>query len=232
MKTKKELRKEILQLRDALTLEERQIKSHQIAEQVINLKEFIEADKVLLFASYKSEVDTFELFDAARSLSKDIYYPKVIGEEMKFYQVKEKEDLLEGYRGIREPKAEPERKFVPKPEDKIFVLMPGAVFDEEGNRIGYGGGFYDRFLQRLAIAGESEKGICNQLICRAAIAFECQVVDVGQIISKEHDIKPDCIVTENELIKIKTPANTNGKIQQQEEQHEIIMESNNPVTRA
>lgn len=197
MKTKQELRKEILQLRDALTVEERQIKSHRIAEQIIAQKEFIEADKVLLFAFYKSEVDTFEIFDAAQNLSKDIYYPKVIGKEMEFYQVQKKEDLLEGYRGIREPEADTQKVFRPLPTDKIFVLMPGAVYDKDGNRIGYGGGYYDKFLQRL------EDETVKENLMKLAVAFECQIVENGKIHKEEHDIKPDCLITEKQIHQFK-----------------------------
>ena len=86
MRTKKELRKEILQLRDALNVEERKEKSHLIAEKVIVQNEFIEADKILLFASFKSEVDTCEIFQAAREAGKAVYFPKITGKEMEFYQ--------------------------------------------------------------------------------------------------------------------------------------------------
>lgn len=203
MKTKQELRKEILQLRDALTVEERQVKSHRIAEDIIALREFEEADKVLLFASYKSEVDTSEIFEAAQNASKDIYYPKVICKEMEFYQVQEKEDLLEGYRGIREPEADTQKVFRPLSTDKIFILMPGAVFDKEGNRIGYGGGYYDKFLQRMESILGNEEVIFDQQICKTAIAFQCQMVDIGQIINQEHDIKPDYVITEEQIYRAK-----------------------------
>ncbi len=192
MKTKKELRKEILQLRDALSEKERREKSHQIAEKVIAQKEFIEADKVLLFASYHSEVDTFEIFQAARGASKDVYYPKVLGKEMEFYLVEKEGDLVEGYRGIREPEVIPEKKLIPQPEDKICVIMPGAVFDKNGNRIGYGGGYYDKFLQRFANWKEH--------VFKLAIAFKCQIVEPGRILCEDYDVKPDAIVTEVGLL--------------------------------
>lgn len=193
---KKELRKEVLARRDALSEQERQRKSLQIVKHVIEQEEFKEADKALLFASYKSEVDTAEIFNAARKLSKDVYYPKVIGNEMGFYQIQKKEELLEGYRGIREPEANPEIQFVPNPQEKILVLMPGAAFDEDGNRIGYGGGYYDKFLQKL------ETEISKENLCKIALAFKCQIVETGAIKTEKHDVKPDYIITEDRVICI------------------------------
>jgi len=184
LRTKKELRKEILQLRDALNVEERKEKSHLIAEKVIVQNEFIEADKILLFASFKSEVDTCEIFQAAREAGKAVYFPKIIGKEMKFYQVEKEDDLTEGQWGIREPQLIPEKEFVPQAVDKICIIMPGAVFDIEGNRIGYGGGYYDKFLKQI------ENGY------KLAIAFDCQRVDRCQIAIEQYDVKVDCIVTE------------------------------------
>lgn len=200
MNLKKELRKEILQLRNALTEEERREKSHQIAEKVIAKKEFREADKVLLFASYKSEVETFEIFEAARMLGKDVYYPKVIGSEMKFHLVEKGEDLIEGYRSIQEPEANPEKQFRPKQTDRICIIMPGVVFDEEGNRIGYGGGYYDKFLQQIRAVWTNSETMYKEHIHKIAIGFACQMVEVGRIESEQHDIKADCIVTEYKIL--------------------------------
>lgn len=194
MRSKKELRREILQLRDALTEKERKEKSHIITEKVIAQKEFIEADKVLLFASYRSEVETYEIFQAARATGKSVYYPKVMGKEMEFYLVEKEDDLSEGYWGIREPEAIPERMFLLHPEDKICVIMPGTVFDAEGNRIGYGGGYYDKFFRTLE--GLHSKDLRNKkgYVYKLAIAFDCQIVAVGMIQKEDYDIKPDKIL--------------------------------------
>lgn len=185
MKTKKELRKEILKIRDRMPQEERKTNSHKIAMQVIKRKEFLAADKILLFASYKSEVDTTEMFEIAKGLGKTIYYPKVEDGEMNFYQVESLLELKCGYRGIYEPEANQNKKFCLRSTDKIFALMPGAVFDNAHHRIGYGGGYYDKFLHKL-----------NGNIYTVAVTFECQLVEVGVIPQEVHDIKPDIIITE------------------------------------
>ena len=188
MKSKAELRKEILKLRAALNEEEWQQKSNAITEQVLAQKEFQEADTVLLFASYKSEVDTGGIFQAALQANKKIFFPKVEGKEMSFYQVTKETDLVERYRGIPEPKADGQSRFFPNPEEKVFVLMPGAVFDKNGGRIGYGGGYYDRFLQWL------ESQVPKGNVWKVAIAFSCQIVECGVIPREMHDVAPDELI--------------------------------------
>jgi len=187
MKSKKELRKEILKNRDALTVEERSEKSKIIAQKVISHKVFQEADIVLLYASYKSEVDTIDIFEAAILAEKEVFYPKVIGDEMEFYRVQEQTDLIEGYRGIREPKENEKAKFIPDKDSKICVIMPGAVFDKEGNRIGYGGGYYDKYL------GQLERNVPKENITKIGLAYDCQIVPVRFIEREKHDIRTDII---------------------------------------
>lgn len=196
MKTKKELRREILKLRDALTPKERHMKSQAIAEHVTKMIEFQEANKVLLYASYKNEVETLGIFRVAKEMSKEIYYPKVHGSEMEFYSVDREQELIEGYRGILEPRECPDKKFIPCREDKICVIMPGAAFDKEGGRIGYGKGFYDRFLQSL------EEKCSQKNIHKVAVAFEVQMVQAGEIQTTNYDVPVDKIVTENQFYKI------------------------------
>ncbi len=194
MKSKVELRKEILQIRDALSQEERQKKSRQIVEKVIAYKSFREADKILLFASHKSEVDTTEIFATAHQMKKKVYFPKVIQKEMEFYQVHHEKELLEGYRGIREPEIDETKKFIPQSEDKVVVIMPGAVFDTERNRIGYGGGYYDKFLRYI------EEKITQGNLCKIAVAFDCQLIEKGKIPKEKHDIRPDYVLTETKMV--------------------------------
>ena len=106
MDRKKQLRQEILQKRDALSLVERKEKSRQISERVIQHPAFLDADKILLYASFRSEVDTKVIFQTALQRGKNVYFPKVIGKEMEFYQVIEEADLKVGTWGILEPEIE------------------------------------------------------------------------------------------------------------------------------
>ena len=191
---KKELRKEIRSLRDALSQEERREKSDQISRKVIKMQEFQEADVVLLYSAIKSEVETNLIYEEAKLLGKNIYYPRVIGNVMEFYLVDESTEFEISRFGVREPKADAFRRYLPKEHEKIFVLVPGIAFDEVGNRIGYGGGYYDKYLHWLA----NEVAIDN--ICKVSVAYECQLVEQGRIESEVYDVKMDYVVIENQLI--------------------------------
>ncbi len=203
---KSQLRKEIRKIRDSIPLEDRIENSKKIAERIIMCPQFQEAKEILLFASFGSEVDTKPLFYAAIEHRKKVYFPKVIEQNMVFYQVEKWTELADGYQGIKEPKENEalrfqyekaeDRKAVLETPPKIFILMPGLVFDRRGNRIGYGGGFYDKYLERL------EQQIAKENICKMAAAFSCQIVEEGRIKSEDHDKCPDYIVTENEIISL------------------------------
>ena len=159
MISKKELRKQMVQMRNRLTQEQHCAKSCEIARQVINHKKYKEAEGVFLFCSYKSEVDTTAILHHALESGKKVYLPKVEHdektgiEEMEFYQILSAKDVAKGYKGICEPIADAARKISPEMIcGKMLMLLPGLVFDKSGHRIGYGGGFYDRYLKRLEFA--------------------------------------------------------------------------------
>ena len=213
MYSKKQLRTKILQIRDALTEEQRQIDSAKITEKVLASEEYQNSKIILTYASFRSEVNTFLLMEQAIKDGKKVYVPRIEEEvqedgtrvkSMEFYQILSTDELQEGYWGVPEPEAEVERMFsigTNKTEDNILqeengislvkssllIILPGAVFDKNGNRIGYGGGFYDRYL-----AGR-DTGIP---VCNMALAFDCQVVEQGMIPVEEHDVQVDVIVTE------------------------------------
>lgn len=198
MQTKEQLRKSILMLRDGLSSEEHKEKSRFITEHVIAHKAFQSADAYLLFCSFRSEVDTKEIIQYALKKGKPVYLPKVQGKEMEFYRIFSVENLKDGYQGISEPEGDLSTRFVPQSDENIFVLMPGAVLDRKGNRIGYGGGFYDRYLSRL------EMEVSAKNLCKMAVGFECQMVDYDIIKKEDHDIRPDYIVTDIGIYTIET----------------------------
>ena len=170
METKKQIRREILSIRDALSKEERKKKSDRIKKQLAELPVFEQADQLLIYAGYGSEVETDAIMELA----------------MQFYQITDLSQLVSGYRSIREP--QPQRSWQQKPGD--LVIMPGTVFDKEGNRIGYGGGFYDRFLE------------AHPQVSTAALAYELQLVEPGRIETEKTDQKPACIITEKAIYQI------------------------------
>lgn len=202
--SKKEIRLEALKRRDSLTAEQRKAYSRRIIDRLTGLPCYQEADAILTYISFRSEVDTFPLLERAFADGKAVFAPRVAGRGMDFYRIFSAEDLAAGYRGIPEPKdslpllrAKGEGREPDSPQ--ILICMPGAAFDRARHRIGYGGGFYDRYLCRLFREGKNaETAACPQAaFTTAALAFDCQIF--GKIPWEAHDICPEQIVTETEL---------------------------------
>ncbi len=199
--TKAEIRKDILAKRDNLTEKELQDKSRAIFEKLIDTEEYKEAEYILIYASFGSEVRTDEIILDSLAMGKNVYCPKVIDRkngEMIFAKISSLEDLKPGYAGIREPDYnELSDIFVANYiKDaylcKILNVIPGVAFDHSLNRIGYSGGFYDRFMGKYSNVNT------------IALAFDIQVVNFD--IPKEfHDKTPKMIITEklNFLYKMK-----------------------------
>ena len=159
----------------------------------------------------------------ALSDGKHVFTPKVTDNDMEFWRITALEDLQEGYRGIREPI---QRVSFPdwvkessniadidtvtdkdKAENcvqevyKVMMWMPGVAFDKECHRIGYGGGFYDRYLNQLSYASgqiasskQQRPLIGHFTLITAALAYHCQVLE--KIPYEEHDRRPDYLITE------------------------------------
>lgn len=184
--TKKELRREVRALRAAHTDEEIHAMSLKVLAQVRELREYQTADTLFVYVDCKHETETSDLIRQAWRDGKRTAVPKVIGQDMKFFYITSlEEDLAEGYFGIREP-------YEKNPADMAadspgtLMLMPGVAFDENCHRIGYGGGFYDRYL-------EAHPGLGT-----IALAFEFQIKE--EVPFEAFDILPGKIVTENRVI--------------------------------
>lgn len=180
------LRKEKLSLRKNLSEDERVQKSLSITDRLFEIPEFIECKNVLIYASYNNEVDTDRVVLRAMLKGKNIYMPKVNGEEMDFYRVFSLDELASSAFGIREPYDIEHLKFEGAPE--TVCILPMAVFDEEGNRIGYGKGYYDKYLSRIDV---------DYMI---GLAFECQKSDVN-IDADEYDRRLHMAVTEADVYR-------------------------------
>ena len=187
---KKSIRTAYLSKRNAMDAEKRREASEKIAEKVFEDKHFKEAQTVFVYASYKSEADTVPIIQRALQLGKRVAAPKVQGEEMFFYEIKSLEDLLPGYQGILEPQNEDQEPVIPADND--IMLVPGAAFDRQGSRIGYGKGYYDRYWNQLISAYGSKPYLI-------ALAFACQIFP-KKLPTEEHDKKIDCILTERRVI--------------------------------
>lgn len=173
------LRKEVLAVRDALTREERKKAAFLLTERLLGHQWFYLSEVVLGFVSYGSEIDTKEILEEALRKGKKLYVPRVEGEDMVFYRICSLNELTEGYKGILEPEGTTEIfHYEEQAADKALMLMPGAVFDRQRNRIGYGLGFYDKYLA-------DKEALQLRTI---AVGFQCQLLD--NIPAGAEDIKP------------------------------------------
>ena len=139
---KKELRSLIRQKKRAMTDAEIQEKSDKLAELFAASDAYRNAKTVYGYLPYNQEVRTVPMLQRAMEDGKRVAVPKVFGDDMKFIFISDLSRVEKGYAGIPEPVDDG-----PVADDPTaLVLMPGLAFDREGHRIGYGGGFYDRFL--------------------------------------------------------------------------------------
>lgn len=139
---KQELRRAIRERKRAMTEEEIVERSNALAEKFYNSPAYQAASTIYGYLPYNQEVRTVPMLQRALDEGKRVAVPKVYGEEMRFIYLEDLTQVSKGYAGIPEPIAD-----APVAEDKeALVLMPGLAFDPQGHRIGYGGGFYDRFL--------------------------------------------------------------------------------------
>ena len=221
VRLKKAVRKKVLALRDGIPAADKAQYDANIREIVTGMDEYREAEAILAYVSYRSEADTILLIEQALADDKAVFAPKVAGREMEFWKIASLKDLQEGYHGILEPVQSisfPDwisgrcsivntDAVIPRTEDcvqevcKVMMWMPGTVFDTAGHRIGYGGGFYDRYLNRLShalkLTASSEQQrlpVGHFTLTTAALAYHCQVLE--RIPYEEHDMKHDFLITE------------------------------------
>ncbi len=178
-KQKRAIRRDVLAKRDALPEEQRKMADMAMADRIIGHQWFYGAEVLLAFVNYGSEIGTSEIIEEALSKEKKVFVPRIEGDEMFFYRITFMDQLKEGYKGIFEPDGTTECFDYEKyKERRMLLLMPGVAFDIYGNRMGYGKGFYDRFLK------DKE----NLQTFSIAIGYKCQRVDFIPV--EEHDLKP------------------------------------------
>lgn len=186
---KESLRKELLKRRDSIPPEVRKSKDRLILERLLSLDEIKRAGVLFLFASFRSEIDTRGMTMRLLDEGKRVVFPKVDreGRGLLLYEVKDIAELIPGYMGIPEPSVLTGERVVDINGVDV-VIIPGAGFDAEGNRIGYGGGYYDRLLSSL-----------TRDVPVVAPAYEEQIVVA--VPAESHDIRADIIVTDRRVIR-------------------------------
>lgn len=185
---KSEVRKSVLRARSRLSPQEVAQKSKLITRRVLTLEEFRCARTIMAYVDFRNEVRTEELIRAAMDMGKrvavpltDLQHKRLIPSLLHDFPG----DLAPGTWGIMEPRADSLRPLLP--EELDLVVVPGVAFDLKGNRLGYGGGFYDRFLPQTRPGA-----------VWLALAFELQICP--EISPGPHDCPVHLIVTEERVI--------------------------------
>ena len=174
---KNDARKFIKEKKRALSKEEILDLSKKLSLKFFELPCYKECSMLLCYLSYNQEIETRFIIERALSDGKTLAVPKVTGEgEMEFH-LYDKDDIALGYQGIPEPSG---KTAVVAPTDAV-MLMPGLAFDKTGNRIGYGGGFYDRYLSRA-----------SSQIVTVELAYDFQILENLEV--EEFDKKVDIII--------------------------------------
>ncbi len=166
---KTKIRREILKKRDGLSEAERRDKSKIIWSRVMQTWEFQQADSVMLYANFRSEVQTDLLIESTLAADKRLILPRVNpgSPELELYFVEDIcEQVASGYCGIPEPITERCQRTLL--EEVNCVIAPGIALDRFGGRLGYGGGYYDRLLNALSPA---------QARVSIGLGYEVQIVD-------------------------------------------------------
>ena len=180
------LRKEMRTRRAALSAALRRQLSRKITQRLLQLEIFRRARVIFFFASFGSEVETWEAMGQALLQGKVVALPRTHLRQqcLIFHQIYTLGELVPGPFGILEP---PVQNPEISPKEAQLILVPGLAFDLEGRRLGYGGGFYDRLLSQ-------SPGF------RLALAFECQIVE--QVPAEAHDLRMEAILTEKRFVEI------------------------------
>ena len=172
---KKTLRKKIREQKRAMTPEEIEEASRQLQQLFLATEYYRQAQTVYGYLPYNQEVRTVPILEKALADGKRVAVPKVYGDEMKFIYLPDLTQVETGFSGIPEPIADG-----PVGDDPTaLVLMPGMAFTPDGQRIGYGGGFYDKFLS-------AEPNHPTVALC-----YDFQLVE--SLPTEEFDIPVDCV---------------------------------------
>jgi 5-formyltetrahydrofolate cyclo-ligase len=191
-RAKRTVRRRVLELRDAMDPDDRSRGSRSIADRCMELPHVAAASTVMAFSSFGSEVDTAPLLDRLEMQGSRIALPRIVDRDLEARTWTHGAPTTITSFGAREP-ADGE---VVMPSEIDVVIVPAVVFDRSGRRVGYGGGFYDRFLPRA-----------RHDCLRVGLAFEVQVLSEGESLpGGSFDLRVDMILTEAATIRCEPAA--------------------------
>lgn len=180
---KKALRKEYAELRK--NIRDKELCDKKAFERLVSLDEYKRAEKVFCFVSYGSEIDTHRLIRKALEDNKRVAVPKIRQKHiMDFIYISSLSELEKNKYGILEPISDE----AASSDDGTIIIVPGLVFDFNKNRLGYGGGFYDKYLSE------------NKYSKSIGLCYDIQLLTEGELCSDKWDKALDMIVTEGREI--------------------------------
>lgn len=186
---KKSLRKQYLEKRSNLPMNIVEEKSDIITNRLLSLDIYKNSSFIMSYVSFRKEVRTKTLMISSLNKGKRIGVPITVPETKELIVSELKDfhrELSLGYYNILTPKSQYIR--IVSPDIVNLVIVPGAVFDKDGYRVGYGGGYYDRFLKKL-----------NKDSIKLGLAYDLQLTD--SVPKDDYDIPVDYILTESQFIK-------------------------------
>ena len=181
----------MLALRADLTKDQVRTASRDCLERILSFSAFKVSNWIYCYLSFRNELDTISMIDTFLSEGKHLAVPRIEGEEMHFYEIRSLRECRPGTMGILEPAAglrpgkRPERITEPG-----FMLMPGLAFDLNRRRLGFGGGFYDRYL------------CAHQNLTTAGVCYDFQIID--HVPCGPHDRCPDVLISDRRIIQSMT----------------------------
>ncbi|QMU56005.1 MAG: 5-formyltetrahydrofolate cyclo-ligase [Candidatus Mycalebacterium zealandia] len=184
--SKTEIRERFERLRVARSASELAGLSSAISSEIVNSDIFRSAQTVALYSAVRGEVDVSPVLPVLRESGKKVFFPRVCGRDLRFFEVSDAGELSAGSFSIPEPPEDPAREAAPSDID--LIVVPGLCFDRSGSRIGYGKGFYDR----------TTRGLNTEKVCAAAYSF--QFVDF-EIPSEPHDARVGFVITERGVFR-------------------------------
>lgn len=193
MHDKRIIRKKLIEDRLAINENIRGVLDMKILRAVTDTPEYKDSDIILTYVSYNGEVDTLRLIGDAFSKGKHVGCPVCVFKDnepaMDFYYIESLDELKEGYKGIKEPDKTKAVRVSDSDISSSLVILPMVGYDPSGNRLGYGGGFYDRFLGS------------HDYDCTIGLAYSKQ--ECNELPAGIYDIKPDIIVTDEIMIDLR-----------------------------
>lgn len=188
LEKKKRQRNKMKDLRDALSEDEILNKGYTIMEKTVAHYDFRKAKNILVYMHTGSEVRTDGIIAYGLILGKRVYVPRVKEQKMEFHEIKNIKECEPGSFGILEPPDEASVFDFDEEMEKedTLMILPGLAFDGKGGRLGYGGGFYDRYLAK------------HPNCIKMGIAYDFQFVK--KVVKDEHDIPVDILITDQRIM--------------------------------